>query len=136
MAFKTKFNYAIRALADVSKNCSVSAVRVEDVATRSGLSHAYLEQIFRKLREAGMVKSLKGPHGGYALAKPTSEITVKDILVAVGDDLSAQKALGDGSVSAFTPDYFGNISKFFLKFDSEMAELCAKATLEKILEEK
>ena len=89
MRLSTKGEYALRAILDINKYSKDSGVtKVEDIAARQNISNSYLEQIFRKLKRAGIVVAFKGPGGGYSLGKKLGEITVKEVLEAVGDNLT------------------------------------------------
>lgn len=86
MRITTKGEYALRALFDLAnalKNTHV--VKLEDIAKRQDIPLSYLEQLFRKLRKAKIVASLRGPAGGYNLMRPVKDISIKEIVEAVGD---------------------------------------------------
>jgi len=72
-----------------------------DISDRQDISLAYLEQLFVKLRRAGLVVSVRGPGGGYRLAHPASEIRVSDVLTAVDESISAMEA-GAGASGALS----------------------------------
>lgn len=75
--------YAIQAVLDMVKNSQGKAVKLQDIAQRQGLSLYYLEQLFRKLRQSGVVRSVRGPGGGYVLAKTAETTTVAEVLAGV-----------------------------------------------------
>ena len=77
------------ALADIALQSDKGLVNLGDIAKRQDISLPYLEQLFVKLRRAGLVESTRGPGGGYKLAKHVSEIRVVDILGAVDETVSA-----------------------------------------------
>jgi Rrf2 family protein len=83
MKITNKGKYAVRAMLYIA--CSNHLVSVKEVAKDEELSSRYLEQIFFSLKKSGLVKSKKGPNGGYSLARNDSKITVGDILKAVED---------------------------------------------------
>lgn len=83
MKLTTRGRYAFQALLDMIANSNGKAVKLLDISTRQNLPIAYLEQLFRQLRIAGVVKSVRGPGGGYVLAKEASEISIQDVLKAV-----------------------------------------------------
>jgi len=85
----TKGRYAMVALTDLALQPGDGPVSLNDVARRQDISVAYLEQLFVKLRRAGLVESVRGPGGGYRLARPTTDIRVADILAAVDETVSA-----------------------------------------------
>lgn len=77
------------ALADIALQPEGSLVVLSDISKRQDISLPYLEQLFVKLRRAELVSSVRGPGGGYRLAKPTSEIRVVDVLSAVDETVDA-----------------------------------------------
>ncbi|SEO46223.1 transcriptional regulator, BadM/Rrf2 family [Salinihabitans flavidus] len=89
MKLSTKGRYAVVALADIALQPAGSLVTLSDVSRRQNLSLPYLEQLFVKLRRAGLVESVRGPGGGYRLGRPSTEIRVVDILAAVDETVSA-----------------------------------------------
>ncbi|MGB5864672.1 MAG: Rrf2 family transcriptional regulator [Sulfitobacter sp.] len=89
MKLSTKGRYAMVALADIAMQPGDKLVTLGDIAERQQVSLPYLEQLFVKLRRAGLVASVRGPGGGYRLARPASEIRVVDVLSAVDENVSA-----------------------------------------------
>ena len=84
MNFTTKSRYAVNALADLEHLSNYeSPVALKDIADRQGIDLTYLEQLFRKLRIAGIVKSVRGRNGGYIYASHPQEISIKRIMDAV-----------------------------------------------------
>ena len=86
MKFSKKSRYGLIALIDLSVNSKTDHVALNSIAERNGLSSQYLEQIFAALRRAGIVKSVKGPQGGYLLSREAGKITVSEILEALEGD--------------------------------------------------
>lgn len=89
MKLSTKGRYAVVALADIALQPCEKLVTLGEISGRQDISLAYLEQLFVKLRRAELVESVRGPGGGYRLAKPTSEIRIVDVLSAVDETVSA-----------------------------------------------
>jgi Rrf2 family iron-sulfur cluster assembly transcriptional regulator len=89
MKLSTKGRYAMVALADLALQPAGQLVSLSEVSRRQDVSLPYLEQLFVKLRRAGLVESVRGPGGGYRLARPASDIRVVDILTAVDETVSA-----------------------------------------------
>ncbi|MEM6973865.1 MAG: Rrf2 family transcriptional regulator [Pseudomonadota bacterium] len=89
MKLSTRGRYAVTALSDIALNGTSSAVSLGDIAERQSISVAYLEQLFVRLRRAGLVTSTRGPGGGYRLARPAAEIRVSDVMSAVDERLNA-----------------------------------------------
>lgn len=89
MKLSTKGRYAMVALADLALQSESGLLSLAEISKRQDISLPYLEQLFVKLRRADLVTSVRGPGGGYKLAKPASEIRVSDILGAVDETVSA-----------------------------------------------
>ncbi|WP_170330340.1 Rrf2 family transcriptional regulator [Ruegeria arenilitoris] len=89
MKLSTKGRYAMVALADIALQPSDSLVTLGEISERQDISLPYLEQLFVKLRRAELVASVRGPGGGYRLARPASEIRVVEILAAVDETVDA-----------------------------------------------
>lgn len=85
----TKGRYAMVALADLALQGDEELTSLAAISKRQSVSLAYLEQLFVKLRRAGLVDSVRGPGGGYRLSRPASEIRVVDVLAAVDETVSA-----------------------------------------------
>ena len=101
MKLSTKGRYAMVALADIALQSSDKLVTLGEISERQDISLPYLEQLFVKLRRAGLVESVRGPGGGYKLAKPAAEIRVADILTAVDETVSAMHT-GAGASGALS----------------------------------
>jgi len=82
MKLSTKSRYGLRALFDMAYHSGNLPAQIKDISRRQDISPRYLEQIFQDLKKAGLLKSRRGPQGGYSLAKPPESITVKDIVWA------------------------------------------------------
>jgi Rrf2 family iron-sulfur cluster assembly transcriptional regulator len=85
----TKGRYAVTALADIALQGGGRLVTLAEIADRQDVSLAYLEQLFVRLRKAGLVESVRGPGGGYRLGRPASEIRIIDVMAAVDETVSA-----------------------------------------------
>ena len=98
MNFTTKSRYAVNALADLQHlSNDQSPVALKDIARRQGIDLTYLEQIFRKLRIAGIVKSIRGRNGGYVYASQPQSVSIKSIMNAVEENLDATNCAGTSS---------------------------------------
>ena len=85
MRLTTKSRYGTRLLLDLAIYSKKKPVRLSDVSKRQRISLKYLEKLIRKLKLAGYVKSIRGPYGGYMLAKSTKDITVGDVVRVMED---------------------------------------------------
>ena len=89
MKLSTKGRYAMVALVDLAQQPDGALTSLGDISGRQDVSLPYLEQLFVKLRRAGLVDSVRGPGGGYRLARASSEIRVSDVLEAIDETVSA-----------------------------------------------
>ena len=94
MKLSTKGRYAVTALADIALGGGSAPVPLADIAERQEISLAYLEQLFVRLRRAGLVTSIRGPGGGYRLARPAAEIRIAEVMAAVDERLNAMGCEG------------------------------------------
>jgi len=89
MKLSTKGRYAMIALVDLAIEARGGLVSLSEISARQDISLAYLEQLFVKLRRANIVSSVRGPGGGYKIAKELDAIRVSDVLNAVDEDMNA-----------------------------------------------
>ncbi|MBE2258860.1 MAG: Fe-S cluster assembly transcriptional regulator IscR [Candidatus Accumulibacter sp.] len=94
MRLTTKGRFAVTAMIDLALRCADGPVSLAGISDRQKISLSYLEQLFGKLRRYRLVDSVRGPGGGYCLARPTSEMTVADIIRAVDEPLDATQCGG------------------------------------------
>jgi Rrf2 family iron-sulfur cluster assembly transcriptional regulator len=95
MKLSTKGRYGMVALVDLALQPADTLTSLADIAERQDVSLPYLEQLFVRLRRAGLVESARGPGGGYKLSRPATEIRVSEVLSAVDETVSAMH-LGAG----------------------------------------
>ena len=94
MRLTTKGRFAVTAMVDLSMRQARGPVTLATISERQHISLSYLEQLFGKLRRAKLVNSVRGPGGGYNLAKPIAEITVAEIISAVDEAIDATQCAG------------------------------------------
>lgn len=94
MRLSTKGRYAVTAMMDLALHDDRGPVTLADISTTQGISNSYLEQLFAHLRRHGLVKGVRGPRGGYRLAKPPADISVADIISAVDETVDATRCNG------------------------------------------
>ncbi|PLX99687.1 MAG: Rrf2 family transcriptional regulator [Desulfuromonas sp.] len=87
MKLSTKSRYGVRAMFDMAYHSGTMPAQIKDISRRQNISPRYLEQIFQDLKKAGLLKSRRGPQGGYSLARAAEEITVKEIVLAAEGEL-------------------------------------------------
>ncbi|GGF73740.1 MULTISPECIES: Rrf2 family transcriptional regulator [Terasakiella] len=91
MKLSTKGRYAVMAMVDLACNSKGTPVSLADIAERQEISLSYLEQLFGKLRKGDLVKSVRGPGGGYLLSRDCSEVRVSDIIISVDEPITATR---------------------------------------------
>lgn len=139
MKLTTKSRYGARAIFDIAYHSSGRPVQIKEISKRQEIPQRYLEQIFQKLKRANIVKSVRGPGGGYVLAKDPKKITVGDIIRAMKESMELVFCVGNenGSskrcsrteqcVTRLVWEEAGEkIAKFFNSVT--ISDLCEKAT--------
>ncbi len=94
MKLTSRGRYAVTAMLDMALRDPEERITLNEISQRQDISLSYLEQIFSKLRKGGLVNSMRGPGGGYRLARPASEITIAEIIHAVDEVLDARYCHG------------------------------------------
>ena len=107
MKLSTKGRYAVMAMADLAQFGKAGPTTLADIAERQEISLSYLEQLFGKLRRAGLVRSVRGPGGGYRLAFPADGIRISDIIHAVDEPINCNSEEGAG-LGASLPIYIAD----------------------------
>jgi len=97
MRLTTKGHYAVTAMLDLAFHSQIKPVTLTEIAARQTISLSYLEQLFARLRRAGMVKGVRGPGGGYTLCGSADEINIADIIAAVDEQVDATKCGGEAN---------------------------------------
>ncbi len=124
MKLTTKGRYAVMAMADLAANQSGKPVSLTDISLRQNISLSYLEQLFSKLRTEKLVKSIRGPSGGYVLEKSPKEIKISNIIFAVDEQVKtlnckkdSKKGCNGKSIKCIThnlwDDLENHINSFF-----------------------
>ena len=91
MKLSTKGRYAVMAMVDLAHTSQGAPVALAEIAERQDISLSYLEQLFAKLRRHALVRSVRGPGGGYLLAKPAADTWISDIIRAVDEPIRATR---------------------------------------------
>ena len=106
MRLTSKGRYAVRAILDLTFWSDGRPVRIYEISERQLIPLAYLQQLFRLLRDGAIVNSIKGPGGGYVLARPMDAISIKDILVSVGENINpARDIIGADDIKSDTIEF-------------------------------
>ena len=133
MRLTTKGRFAVTAMLDLAMNAQNGAVKLNDISERQNISLSYLEQLFGKLRRAKLVDSIRGPGGGYVLAKNADQINIAQIITAAEDKLDAtqcsSKANCHHGAPCLTHDLWENLNK-------TINDYLSSVTLQSIIEQK
>ena len=124
MKLTSRGRYAVMAMADLAKNNVKKPISLAEISLRQGISIAYLEQLFLKLRKNNLVQSSRGPSGGYVLSKPPGEVKLLSIINAVDEKIKtvkckkeSKKGCNGKSIKCIThnlwDDLEAHINKFF-----------------------
>jgi len=103
MRLTTKGRFAVTAMIDLALNAQNNAVKLNSISERQHISLSYLEQLFSKLRRAGLVESIRGPGGGYILGRDAGEINIAEIIAAAEDELDATLCKGKANCQSGAP---------------------------------
>jgi Rrf2 family iron-sulfur cluster assembly transcriptional regulator len=131
MRLTTKGRFAVTAMLDLALNEVDKPVTLAGISERQGISLSYLEQLFSRLRRQGLVKSVRGPGGGYRLAKPQAEISVSAIITAVDELIDATQCGGQENCHderrCMTHDLWASLNDKILEYLSgvSLADLVA-----------
>ena len=114
MRLTTKGRYAVTAMLDLAFHDSDGPITLADIAHRQGISLSYLEQLFARLRKQGLVKSVRGPGGGYVLARGVAQIHVAEVISAVDERVDTTRCGGahncQGNERCLTHDLWRDLS--------------------------
>ena len=138
MRLTAKGRYAVTAMLDLAVHCDARPISLADISSRQGISLSYLEQLFAKLRRRELVKSVRGPGGGYQLSRPASEIFVAQIVDSVDENVDATKCAGRADCqhgeTCLTHELWSDLSSQIHQFLSsiDLASLIEKREVKKI----
>lgn len=96
MKLSTKGKYGVRALFEIARNYGLGPLSIKEIADRQKISLSYLEQILHRLGKAGIIESVRGPHGGYVLARKPAEVTIGDIVRSLEGPIALSHCLEPG----------------------------------------
>ncbi len=117
----TKGVYGLTAMYELSKHEKESPMQIKEISSNASIPQNYLEQLLSKLRRAELVKSIRGAKGGYILAREPEDILVKDILIALEDDL---KIIDNKAENPILNIFFDDAKKSMKEiFDINLAKL-------------
>jgi len=133
MKLTTKGRYAVTAMLDLALHTGEQPVSLAEISERQDISLSYLEQLFSKLRKAGLVVSMRGPGGGYQLNGSPEDVAIADIISAVDESVDATRCGGMGDCQdnkpCLTHDLWMDLSNQIRMFLSEitLADMTARA---------
>jgi Rrf2 family iron-sulfur cluster assembly transcriptional regulator len=133
MRLTTKGRFAVTAMIDVALHGTKGPVTLAGVSDRQKISLSYLEQLFGKLRRAGLVDSVRGPGGGYHLARPAETVSVADVILAVDEPIDATQCAGrescqDDGQRCMTHELWANLNTHIFAYlrSVSLAQLVAQ----------
>ena len=135
MNLTTKGKYAVTAALDLAmqqKNIE-SFTKISDVAQRQSIPASYLEQIFSNLRKAGILRAVRGPNGGFKLARPSNEIMIGEIINAVERNMDATQCSGEGVCNSGTKCVAHN---FWIDFNDNVNQFLMTRSLDDVIANK
>ena len=123
MKLTSKGRYAVMAMADLAKNNATDPTSLTEISLRQGISIAYLEQLFLRLRKNNLVQSSRGPSGGYMLTKPPEKIKLLSIISAVDEKIKtvkckkeSKKGCNGKSIKCITHNLWDDLETHINKF--------------------
>ncbi|MDX1694286.1 MAG: Fe-S cluster assembly transcriptional regulator IscR [Ketobacteraceae bacterium] len=140
MKLTTKGRYAVTALLDLALHATKGPVSLADISERQEISISYLEQLFAKLRKNGLVKSVRGPGGGYRLSREADAIFVAEVIDAVDESIDVTRCEGRGDCQngerCLTHDLWMDLSNQIHKFLSgiSLQSLVDRGEIRKVAE--
>lgn len=138
MRLTTKGRYAVTAMIDVALHEANWPIRLADIAVRQQITVAYLEQLAGKLRQCGLLQSIRGPNGGYQLSRPAAQITLGQILKAADEDIDVTRCGGtsdcQGGQRCLTHDLWAELNHEIWGFleGISLRDMCQKTQIRRI----
>lgn len=132
MRLTTKGRYAVTAMLDLAFHSQTKPVTLTEIAARQTISLSYLEQLFARLRKAGIVQGVRGPGGGYQLSRGLNEVSIASIIEAVNEPIDSTKCGGEANCQqesvCLTHDLWVGLSEHIQTYLSKitLADLLAK----------
>ena len=140
MRLSTKGRYAVTAMLDLAIHEGKGPVTLADISHCQGISLSYLEQLFAKLRREGLVEGVRGPGGGYRLAKPAAAVSIADIISAVDEKVDTTQCEGKENCQrgerCLTHDLWTSLSEQIFDYLTaiNLAEFLARPSVRAIIE--
>ncbi len=135
MKMSTKGRYGVMAMIDIAVHSRGAPVSLAEIAERQDISHEYLEQLFGRLRKAGLVESARGPGGGYRLARAMNDIAVAEIIAAVDEEVQFTRCGGDAVEGCVKGDRC-NAHDLWSSLGRQMMYFLSSISLEDVVEKR
>ncbi|MDX8413720.1 MAG: Rrf2 family transcriptional regulator [Mariprofundales bacterium] len=132
MRLNNRGRYAVSAILELGTDKNAKPISLKTIAEQQSISNSYLEQIFRQLREAGLVISVLGAHGGYKLSRNASTITISEVLIAVDEQLTTKGCKGGDSTCRLEVPC--NCHKLWTQVDQLFEQALAHISLQDVLD--
>ena len=129
----TRGRYALRLMVDIAKYSADKPVRIKEIAKRQGISDKYLEQIVAGLNKAGLVRSIRGPQGGYRLTKEVKDYTVGEILRVIEGSLAPVSCMDTDVIGCERREHCCTLP-LWKKLNDAINDVVDHTTLENLLE--
>lgn len=130
MKFTMKSDYALRAVLDLAQHYDQGPIQANDIASRQLIPEQYLDQIFASLRKLEVIKSIRGPQGGYVLAQPPSKIYMGEIVGALEGYVAPMNCVPEPTSCEFSPSC--TMREIWVKVDAYAHELMMQTTIEEM----
>ncbi|MDV3242370.1 MAG: Fe-S cluster assembly transcription factor [Methylocaldum sp.] len=133
MRLTTKGRYAVTAMLDLAYHSEKRPVTLTDIAKRQHISLSYLEQLFARLRRAGMVEGVRGPGGGYQLSRDASQINISEIIIAEDETIDSSRCGGKANCQNNQPCLTHDL---WLGLSEQIRDYLASISLQDVLQRK
>ncbi|MCK4820752.1 Rrf2 family transcriptional regulator, partial [bacterium] len=130
MRLSTKGRYGIRAMVVLAARYREGPISVRYISEKEDLSIDYIEQLFIKLRKRGLIKSIRGPGGGFLLARPPAKVRIGDIIRSIEEPIALVPCIEDGEKCSTCPRYKGcTIRKLWERMGNRIIGILDSTTL-------
>ena len=136
MLLSTKITYSVRSLAYIANySTGERPIPLSEIAEVEGISLHYLEQLFNKLRRGGIVTSIRGPKGGFFLARPASEISIDDIIRVLGIEVFSNLSEGNDQGDVSDKSCARGTGRMWQDFRQHIRDYLGNRTLQEIIDD-
>lgn len=132
MILSTKGRYGLKAVFELSQNYGLGPVSLKKISDKHDISESYLEQLFAKLRKEGIIETVRGPQGGYLLAREPEKITVGEVLRTLEGDIIASECINKEHCAK---ESICSTRKIFTKIENSINEVIDNITLKDMAED-